>query len=430
MPKKQPARKGKKQVGEGSSRIPEPAVETDTSGLDSRFSHPEVQLIYHALNGRPILKERPIDIRDRPSLQELIEFHNLSHFYGTPEAIKVSWVQEFFSAGAFEDIKMNTGWRDDHHYVRHQKVKYGEGDISRCLNMEIPPTCEYSALYNHGHFKVSLAEITSVIAKEGVLWPEGKSYLSCSALLSDALFFSEFIRHNIIPSTNRSEVNKTRGLLIYSIMTKKTINFVGIIHRTLLGHIRKIGIQFNPKVDKTKAKKSGGDSSGNKRNICIFPSLITALCLTARVKSLATEGTEPPGLPLHFHEESAPVPSPASKRARPSSSRRTGSSRAASHDIDTLRTEMDQLSTRFDQRMNRMEEMMRAGFAYSRQLALEQDIFLGRGPFAYSEPPTFPPLSAPSPPDDQLDVDDLDGNDNATNPGVDDYDDIEALFED
>ncbi|KAG8388055.1 hypothetical protein BUALT_Bualt02G0085400 [Buddleja alternifolia] len=77
-------------------------------------------------------------------------------------------------------------------------------------------------------------------------------------------------------------------------------------------------------------------------------------------------------------------------------------------DMDSLMGAMDQMRIHFDQRMSRFEDMIRASCAYTRQVAMDQDAFVGRGPFVYPDPPDFPPYSDP-PPDDMIDVDDLVG---------------------
>ncbi|KAG8382381.1 hypothetical protein BUALT_Bualt05G0071500 [Buddleja alternifolia] len=87
-------------------------------------------------------------------------------------------------------------------------------------------------------------------------------------------------------------------------------------------------------------------------------------------------------------------------------------------DLDSLRSEMDQLGALLDQPMTRLEDIIHATCAYTRQVAIAQDVCLGCGPFQYPDPPTFPPYSAP-PTDDMLDVDELVGGaDDATARGV------------
>ncbi|KAG8364798.1 hypothetical protein BUALT_Bualt18G0036200 [Buddleja alternifolia] len=325
--------KGKNKVGEGSSTTSEPLANPHDPLALPRSSNPKQELIFNGLLNRVVIKERSFAPSAQTAVKARIEFHKLDYFCGPLEPIRLPWIQEFYGAGAYLSITDKASWKAHTIEVRDHRVNFDTIALTTCFGMTIPQICGCLDLYKlDGTYTVSLDEVLSVIAIKGSTWSEGDSYLPRRILLPEAAFWLNFIRFNLLPSSNRSELNKDRALLIFTIMTERPINFVGLIHQTFLGHIKRFGLEFLPLVDPAQAKRKRGESTNPKKIPFIFPSLITALCSTCGVRPLRSETTDPAATPLPFSDTPA---SAHPSRARPVQS--TGSRHTTSTDVETLR---------------------------------------------------------------------------------------------
>ncbi|XP_054776900.1 uncharacterized protein LOC129285300 [Prosopis cineraria] len=98
-------------------------------------------------------------------------------------------------------------------------------------------------------------------------------------LTRQSTFWFHFVAHNVMPTSNASEMNKDHSFLIYCIMERKLVNLIAIIYDSIKRCIN------------VKTKRAFA-----------FPHLITELLLAIKVPIIDDEEQQQPRQPIKYHK--------------------------------------------------------------------------------------------------------------------------------
>ncbi|MFQ6629083.1 hypothetical protein Gotur_006777 [Gossypium turneri] len=149
--------------------------------------------------------------------------------------------------------------------VRKKKVPLTSKSINGLFNLLDVEEDEYYPMMNNINWDF-LQQVLNVVTNPGSQWIISKyGSHSCRReyLKPVAKVWFYFVHYTFIPISHSSTISMERMLLLYAILTEKSINVGKIILK---------------KIHDCAKKKAGS---------AYFPSLITSLCLRARVKTQA-----------------------------------------------------------------------------------------------------------------------------------------------
>ncbi|PON62892.1 hypothetical protein PanWU01x14_135680 [Parasponia andersonii] len=222
---------------------------------------------------------------------------------------------------------------DDTVYVRGVQVPLSTEAINTIYGLG-DPVDEHSE-FVEAITEPELATVLETVAIAGAEWnvsSQGAYTCLRSSLNPPAKVWYHFLKSRLLPTTHGKTVSKERVLLLYSMLTGKSINVGQIIHREICAYA---------------ARKSGA---------LFFPSLITRMCCNARAPYLVNEEK------LHNTGEIDAIAvariaqeGPAEHSHRPSSSRPAAAS--SSSTSETLQ-QLKSLEQRISQQEVQQYQMM------------------------------------------------------------------------
>ena len=143
--------------------------------------------------------------------------------------------------------------------VRGKAVAFDISTLNCFYGLEDIEYDEYSA-YVSNH--VDLKEIVNTICKPGTQWKMSNreaTSVKTSTLTNEAKIWHYVVGARFMPSSHLSDVTRDRAILIYCIISEKTINVGSVMYASILHSIKGVAVNL------------------------YFPSLITALCGKAGV---------------------------------------------------------------------------------------------------------------------------------------------------
>lgn len=219
-----------------------------------RFVDIEASKRYHeSVVKRNLIPERGLKpcCSNQREIFLIIRDQGWEDFVKQPEAAVVSLVREFYANMDESSLSV---------IVRGKLVKFDHSTINRFYKLPNIDNDEYSTYIND---ELNLEQVLETIGRPGAQWTmRGDDPLSfqTSELNNLNKAWLSFIGAKLKPVTHYSDVNKDRAILLYAIVTGKSID-VGRIIQQSIRHSR-------------RASTTGGLG---------HPSLITALCREAGV---------------------------------------------------------------------------------------------------------------------------------------------------
>ncbi|KAK8518027.1 hypothetical protein V6N12_033019 [Hibiscus sabdariffa] len=178
-----------------------------------------------------------------------------------PARANYNWVIEFYA---------NNSTGEDHSIVRGRRVPATAATINTIMGLPDNQPSFYAML---GGFEEEDFElIKDFLCKEGTAWnttgrnPDSVSHLS---LRPEVKLWNTFVKRNIMPTSHNQTVDRTRLLLIHTIMTGYRINVGEILAKELAA------------------------ACANDKGILAFPYLISALCRRAAVSTSQGDKYQP-----------------------------------------------------------------------------------------------------------------------------------------
>ncbi|KAK9031558.1 hypothetical protein V6N11_055854 [Hibiscus sabdariffa] len=178
-----------------------------------------------------------------------------------PARANYNWVIEFYA---------NNSAGEDHSTVRGRRVPANAATINAILGL---PDIEPSFYVMLGGFEEEDFElIKDYLCEEGTSWnttgrnPHSVSRLS---LRPEAKLWNTFVKRNIMPTSNNQTIDRTRLLLIHTIMMGYRINVGEILAKEL------------------------ASACANDKGILAFPCLVSALCRRAAVPTSQGDKFQP-----------------------------------------------------------------------------------------------------------------------------------------
>ncbi|MED6224873.1 hypothetical protein PIB30_088357 [Stylosanthes scabra] len=162
-----------------------------------------------------------------------------------------------------------------HTFVRGMLVNFSMDRIKTIIKFEGPLNSETSYRARMVEGNQDLDAVTRDIYVEGAVWSLGARnnalYLKRSDLNPVARGWHEFIIHNIMPTTNQSEVTLNRAVLIHCIMSSQEVRVEKIIVDAMMNIINKLHTSKPPLA---------------------FPNIIACLCEEMEISFLASGPVE------------------------------------------------------------------------------------------------------------------------------------------
>ncbi|KAL4289968.1 hypothetical protein GQ457_14G015960 [Hibiscus cannabinus] len=178
-----------------------------------------------------------------------------------PARANYNWVIEFYA---------NNSAGEDHSTVRGRRVPANTATINTILGL---PDTEPSFYAMLGGFEAEDFElIKDYLCKEGTSWnTTGRNPHSVSRLTlrPEVKLWNTFVKRNIMPTSHNQTVDRTRLLLIHTIITGYKINVGEILTKELAA------------------------ACANDKGILAFPCLISALCRRAAVPTSQGDKFQP-----------------------------------------------------------------------------------------------------------------------------------------
>ncbi|MED6185548.1 hypothetical protein PIB30_058187 [Stylosanthes scabra] len=169
-------------------------------------------------------------------------FFNSNRLNKPKKRISQTIIREFF-ANARIDPNNEVGPRF-HTFVRSMLVNFSMDRIKTIMKFEGPLNSETSYRARMVEGNQDLDAVTRDICEEGAVWSLGARnnplYLKRSDLNTVARGWHEFIIHNIMPTTNQSEVTLNRAVLIHCIMSSQEVSVEKIIVDAMMNIINKL----------------------------------------------------------------------------------------------------------------------------------------------------------------------------------------------
>ncbi|MFQ6651334.1 hypothetical protein Gotur_023659, partial [Gossypium turneri] len=163
-------------------------------------------------------------------------------------------IQEFYASFTTQDVTKVI--------VQKKKVSLTSKSINDLFNLPDVEEDEYYPMKNNLNWGF-LQQVFDVVGSQWIIRKYGSHSCQREYLKPVAYVWFYFVRYSFMPISHSSTISIERMLLLYAILTEKSINVGKIILKEI--------------HDCTK-KKAGS---------AYFPSLITSLCLRARVKTQA-----------------------------------------------------------------------------------------------------------------------------------------------
>ncbi|MED6161655.1 hypothetical protein PIB30_062795 [Stylosanthes scabra] len=158
-----------------------------------------------------------------------------------------------------------------HTFVRGMLVNFSMNRIKTIMKVEGPLNSETSYRARMVEGNQDLDAVTRDLCVEGAVWSLGARnnplYLKRSDLNPVARGWHEFIIHNIMPTTNQSEVTLNRAVLIHCIMSSQEVRVEKIIVDAMMNIINKLHTSKPPLA---------------------FPNIIARLCEEMEISFLAS----------------------------------------------------------------------------------------------------------------------------------------------
>ncbi|KAI3759009.1 hypothetical protein L6452_06582 [Arctium lappa] len=224
-----------------------------------------------ACANRGFVVERGIDLTrlDSTTIPDAIAHRHWARFTSTPGKYHAELVREFYAA-MVPEVFNDSGvvW------VRGRRVVLSSTAINEFLLTPTDPNAAYHEGFSiNDGFYPELGEMAAGLRHNGSnVWQPGTVELHHGELTPDMAFWTVFLKHNLIPSTHRTNVTIETAILLYAIQTGVHFD----VGHFILGSILKCGTDY--------------------RSLLVFPCLITYFCRRAGIGAASMEEalTAPP----------------------------------------------------------------------------------------------------------------------------------------
>ncbi|MED6139290.1 hypothetical protein PIB30_082398 [Stylosanthes scabra] len=250
-------------------------IEEDTFDAH-RFKTPFHEHFFNSnVASKPIIPDTRFNLEEDqyPQIQQQIELRRWKRLNKPKKRISQTIIREFY-ANARIDPNNEVGPRF-HTFVRGMLVNFNMDKIKTIMKFEGPLNSETSYRARMVEDNQDLDAITRDICVEGAVWSLGARnnplYLKRSDLNPVAKGWHEFIIHNIMPTTNQSEVTLNRAVLIHCIMSSQEVRVEKIIVDAMMNIINKLHTSKPPLT---------------------FPNIIARLCEEMEISFLASGPVE------------------------------------------------------------------------------------------------------------------------------------------
>lgn len=232
----------------------------------SKFVSEEAQIRYYeSVEGRPLIAERGLTITQGgfPALWSTIQQRGWGAFCAQPSPAVVPLVREFYAnAPAHENGKV---------FVRGKRVSFSGKAINKLFGLPEIGRDGYTTYYEED--QVDYQAVLQEIAVPGTTWKttEGRPVTFKSiGLKKDCKAWHYFVGARLMPVRHMSDVTKERAVLIYCIVTGRSVD---------VGHF------ISAQIENCYKQQSMS---------LFFPSVVTALCVASGVQFEAYEETLAP----------------------------------------------------------------------------------------------------------------------------------------
>ncbi|KAL4397238.1 hypothetical protein AHAS_Ahas01G0171900 [Arachis hypogaea] len=157
-----------------------------------------------------------------------------------PQEANLSWVVEFYSNYHSPSLQSI--------FVRRKQVPISEEAIQRVL--QILPLADgrdsyQEALSHHCIYDLDWDAILRVIAEPGAFWTQGRmrprpKCIHARFLTVKARAWAQILSHYVLPSTHESSVTMDLALLVWCILTERTVK-IPLLIRQALGRVQDKG---------------------------------------------------------------------------------------------------------------------------------------------------------------------------------------------
>ncbi|MED6199898.1 hypothetical protein PIB30_080113 [Stylosanthes scabra] len=243
---------------------------------DLRFKSPFHQNFYNTnVPSKPIIPDTRFNLEEGqyPHIQQQIELRGWKRLNKPKKRISQAIVQEFYA-----NARIDLDSEDDprfHTFVRGVMVNFSMDRIQTVMKFEGPLNTEMSYRTRMIEGNQELDTMIRDFCVEGSVWSlEARNnplYLKRSDLNPIARGWHGFIIHNIMPTTNQSEVTLNRAVLIHCIMSSQEVRGEKIIVDAMINIITKLHATKPPLA---------------------FPNIIPRLCEEMEVPYLASGPVE------------------------------------------------------------------------------------------------------------------------------------------
>ncbi|MED6153756.1 hypothetical protein PIB30_105074 [Stylosanthes scabra] len=222
------------------------AVVVDEDTFDAhRFKTPFHEHFFNSnVASKPITPDMRFNLEEDqyPQIRQQIELRGWKRLNKPKKRISQTIIREFY-ANARIDPNNEVG-PQFHTFVRGMLVNFSMDRIKTIMKFEGPLNSETSYRARMVEGNQDLDAVTRDICVEGAVWLLGARnnplYLKRSDLNPVARGWHEFIIHNIMPTTNQSEVTLNRAVLIHCIMSSQEVRVEKIIVDAMMNIINKL----------------------------------------------------------------------------------------------------------------------------------------------------------------------------------------------
>ncbi|MED6189647.1 hypothetical protein PIB30_098096, partial [Stylosanthes scabra] len=250
-------------------------IEEDTFDAH-RFKTPFHEHFFNSnVASKPIIPDTRFNLEEDqyPQIRQQIELRGWKRLNKPKKRISQTIIREFY-ANAHIDPNNEVGPRF-HTFVRGILVNFSMDRIKTIMMFEGPLNSETSYRARMVEGNQDLDAVTRDLCVEGAVWSLGTRnnplYLKRSYLNPVARGCHEFIIHNIMPTTNQSEVTLNRAVLIHCIMSSQEVRVEKIIVDAMMNIINKLHTSKPPLA---------------------FPIIIARLCEEMEISFLASGPVE------------------------------------------------------------------------------------------------------------------------------------------
>ncbi|MED6141019.1 hypothetical protein PIB30_099189 [Stylosanthes scabra] len=210
-----------------------------------RFKSPFHEHFFNSnVASKPIIPDTRFNLeKDQyPQIRQQIELRGWKRLNKPKKRISQTIIREFY-ANARIDPNNEVGPRF-HTFVRGMLVNFSMDRIKTIMKFEGPLNSETSYRARMVEGNQDLDAVTRDLCVEGAVWSLGARnnplYLKRSDLNPVARGWHEIITHNIMPTTNQSEVTLNRAVLIHGIMSSQEVRVEKIIVDAMMNIINKL----------------------------------------------------------------------------------------------------------------------------------------------------------------------------------------------